>query len=477
MRLIPSLVACIVAWVLAVPSIAMLFPALAFGQANWALPGTARSWTYFPQIADGLIGGDNGWTTTITLTNPSNLFDVSGSIWFSNPAGEPWQLSFGSGHSSLLDFSLGLLQTTEYTTSGIGFDDRDALRVGSATVQADGPVLAVATYSRIIEGRPVFSVGVPAVLPSPQHTYSATRSTGIALRNPYAGDYELTVVVRAFGNDGRLAGLGFVSVPPRGQRSFSLWEEIDPELPQDFLGTIILSSTYDPDPSYFAALVLREDQGVYSALPNGSVARPLQHEIVIDDIFKRIQREAADDVWDFPDPEDIELNIEYSDEFNAYGGHDGIEFHVPLSSSLRDSESEIAFVVAHEIGHVYQSRTGNLDWHQNRELDADAWGVLLSFFAGYDPYGAAGALAKMNMVLGTADLATQQGRQFEYLLEFLTAGGEYSLHGSFNERLDHIYRFIRYACEKLPDLCESYRNAFHPSFPDTLLWDGPRGPQ
>ena len=476
MRLIPSLAACIVAWVLAVPSIAMLLPALAFGQqqAFLALPASARSWSFFPHIVDGLVGGDNGWTTTITITNPSDRFDVSGSIWFRNGDGEPWPLSFGRGYSSRLDFSLEPLQSTEYSTSGIGFDGSDTLTVGSGNLNADGPVLAVATYSRTVDSRPVFALSVPAVLTGIAHTYSATRSTGIALRNPYGGDTELTVVVQAFGN-GRLESLGFVVLPPRGHRSFSLWEEM-PELPQDFSGTVRLSSTYDPFPLYFAALVLRENQGVYSSLPNGAAARPLDHDLVISDVFKRIQRETATDVWDFPNPDDIELNIKYSDEFNAYGGHAGIDIHVPLSELLADSESEIAFVVAHEIGHVYQARTGNLFWHQNRELDADAWGVVWSFLAGYDPYAGAGTLAKMNMVLGTADLATQQDRQFEYLLEFLTAGGEYSLHGSFNERINHIYTFLQDACEELQDLCDSYRNIFHPGFPPTLFLDVPLGP-
>ena len=66
-----------------------------------------------------------------------------------------------------------------------------------------------------------------------------------------------------------------------------------------------------------------------------------------------------------------------------------------------NSESELAFAVAHEIGHVIQFRTNFTKLStDNLELDADFWGLLLSLVAGYDPYAGAGTLAKLAMANG-----------------------------------------------------------------------------
>ena len=115
---------------------------------------------------------------------------------------------------------------------------------------------------------------------------------------------------------------------------------------------------------------------------------------------------------------------------------------------------------ANELGHVYQFRTGEQRFNpDNRELDADVWGLWLSLLSGYDPYAGAGALAKMEMLAGRADLTSQ------YLLQILH-GDE---HGSFNERLDFIYDNIVTICKEEQVACNSYRKFFHPHFPEGSL--------
>ena len=98
-----------------------------------------------------------------------------------------------------------------------------------------------------------------------------------------------------------------------------------------------------------------------------------------------------------------------------------------LAELLADSESELAFIIGHELGHVYQFRTGEQFYHpDNAELDADVWGLWLSLLSGYDPYAGAGTLAKMEML--KPDAPTLDSQQY---LQQIT-----SVHGSFNERLD-----------------------------------------
>ena len=108
---------------------------------------------------------------------------------------------------------------------------------------------------------------------------------------------------------------------------------------------------------------------------------------------------------------------------------------------------------------MYQFRTGKRIFDPNRELDADVWGLFLSLLAGYDPYAVAGTLAKMVMANGQADLQSQ------YTLEF----SRISEHGSFNNRLDHIYDTIVDICKEQQVACNSYREFFHPHFPEGEL--------
>jgi len=126
------------------------------------------------------------------------------------------------------------------------------------------------------------------------------------------------------------------------------------------------------------------------------------------------------------------------------------------------SESELAFVIAHEWGHLYQARTGSRNFNaSNAEKDADAWGMVLSLIAGYDPYAGAGALAKLYMATGSAGLTSQ------FILEVLDAGG----HGSFNNRLESIYQTIQYVCAlpEIQSVCSDLHDIFYPTMPGVLL--------
>ena len=107
---------------------------------------------------------------------------------------------------------------------------------------------------------------------------------------------------------------------------------------------------------------------------------------------------------------------------------------------------------------MYQFRAGEQRFNpDNAELDADVWGLWLSLLSGYDPYAGAGALAKMEMLADRADLYSQYLQQIT------------SVHGSFNERLDYIYDTIVYICKEQQVACNSYREVFHPHFPEGPL--------
>ena len=75
------------------------------------------------------------------------------------------------------------------------------------------------------------------------------------------------------------------------------------------------------------------------------------------------------------------------------------------------------------------------------------------------------------MVVGVAGLQQQAGQHIEYLLEILTGNG--TVHGSFNERIDHLHKTIQWLCDQddLREDCDNYRSVFHPSFPEGLLFN------
>ena len=132
-----------------------------------------------------------------------------------------------------------------------------------------------------------------------------------------------------------------------------------------------------------------------------------------------------------------------------------------LAELISDSESELAFVVAHELGHIIQARIGQLALVPgNIELDADEYGLYLSLAAGYDPYGAAGALAKLSMASGTAGLLNQN-------FDNLAAVAGTDLHGSFNNRLALIFQSMQALCslQVAQSFCTQYKSLFHPHLP------------
>lgn len=109
------------------------------------------------------------------------------------------------------------------------------------------------------------------------------------------------------------------------------------------------------------------------------------------------------------------------------------------------------------LGHMYQLKHGNT-FSSNRELDADVWGTFLALGAGYDPYGAAGALGKLGMATGSAGIIAQI---FDDILD---------PHTSFANRLDNLYQTMTVACgiSTLKAACDAYKKRVHPNFPPSV---------
>jgi predicted Zn-dependent protease len=127
-----------------------------------------------------------------------------------------------------------------------------------------------------------------------------------------------------------------------------------------------------------------------------------------------------------------------------------------LAELISDSESELAFVEG-QLGHIIQSNINQLAFvPSNIEEDADEYGVILSLAAGYDPYGGAGALAKLAMASGTAGLVSQ-------VFDNMSTDP----HGSFNNRLSVMFTNMQVACSQpqVQSVCALYKSIVHPHLP------------
>ena len=163
-----------------------------------------------------------------------------------------------------------------------------------------------------------------------------------------------------------------------------------------------------------------------------------------------------------PSPATVQINISGDRVINAYGGATGITINLAYAELIADSDSELAAVIGHELGHVYQRRTGKYKYNAtNPEWDADVWGLMFSILSGYDPYGTAGALGKAYMATGNTSLVSQ------YFEDYYSS----DMHKSLGSRLENVYDTISQMCRSTDgaSACNNYRQVFHPHMPGGLL--------
>jgi predicted Zn-dependent protease len=130
-----------------------------------------------------------------------------------------------------------------------------------------------------------------------------------------------------------------------------------------------------------------------------------------------------------------------------------------LAELISDSESELAFVLGHELGHIIQARISQSIFSTNIELDADQQGVVIALESGYDPYGAAGALGKLSMVSSDASVIDQN-------FDNLAPAGGVDLRSSFNNWLAVFLQNMRTLCAAdTQNFCSQYKSISHPHLP------------
>lgn len=318
------------------------------------------------------------------------------------------------------------------------------------------PVQATVMFRAIENNIPLVEISAPATPPTAIYRSAANIDLFISVAN-LASETPITLTVDAYDNEGRRVGSGQITLCGLCQQLFALGSLL-PSLPESFEGSVVIASS--PSPAMFVAWALNSDRGLLSSLPSGAADWPAAHYDRIWLIYQKL-RHAALRMFPNVDHTPIRLRVGAEPVINAFARADGlVQINLALAQLISDSPSELAFVIGHELGHAIQFRMGRstIVYSQNREIDADIIGMMLAVAAGYDPYGAAGALGKLAMATKRTGLLAQL---FDDLLD---------PHTSFTNRMGVVFDTLTLACAQpgIAQFCAEYRNYFHPNFPANM---------
>ena len=407
---------------------------------------------YFPEVIDG-GPATSRWQTSLRFLNPNTITTANILINFYSDNGKPLALDFGSGLQTTLSVSVPPNGTATLRSRMASSTILTGWAIAAATI----PVQGVLFLKPIQNITPAAELSMPATLPSPRFRSTATKFLGLGVSNVYS-DGPISASIAVFDSNGNTMGTRIIIVPALGH-SFVTLNQLFPSLSDTFSGSVDIS-TSGPQ-LQFAAWGLNSDSatGVSSSLPPGLQSWPIDHWDRIWLVYRKVLWAAQTVLTpNGVNLAPVRLDISYEPIVNAMAKRDGtIQINIALSELISDSPSELAFAVAHELGHIVQYRTGIFAFYpDNPEFDADQWGMLLSLVAGFDPYASAGTLAKLSMATGDASLISQA---------FDSLSGD--LHGSFNTRIDNVYNVMVAICST-PDyasFCSLHKGGVHPHLP------------
>jgi hypothetical protein len=414
-------------------------------------PEDSQVLLYFPHLADGGTRTQQ-WQTSFMFVNPSTTTTALVVLDIFGNDGNPLSLNVGLGLASSVTFSIPPLGSRTLRS----LIASPSIQTGWALAASTSPLQATVLFTELQNGIAQVQISAPATLPSPIYWSPANNQLGVAIVNPFTSG-TVNMTLQAIDSQGQTVSQTNLSLGAMQHTSFNAFQML-PNLPSNFVGSVkIFSQTAQ---GYFLAWTLNADSGVLSSLPPGRAEWPVSHYERIWNVWQRILNAIPPSVPIIPPI----LVVDYSTgQINSFADTNQNQVHIfiNLAELISDSESELGFVVGHEVGHIIQAQTGRLVFVPgNKELDADQYGMVLSLIAGYDPYGAAGVLAKLSMASGDAGLLSQA---FDNLN--LVAGLD--LHGSFDNRLALIFQNMQAICSSptYQNYCSAYKSVVHPHLP------------
>lgn len=417
---------------------------------------------YFPHLADG---GDVSaqWQTSLEFVNPSPTLTAHVQLSLFGDLGFPLNMNFGTGAGSLAIHTFSIPPGGRVSLrSTIG---SDKTVTGRATAVSDVPITGTVLFRYISFSSVFIEVSAPPAVPTARYLSLASRDLGVAIAN-VSGAAKFYQIV-ALNAAGSTVGTATVSVGGLGHQAFNLWQVL-PSLPADFSGSIVITPQIPGD--QVLAWTLNADRASTTILPTGIISTlpslpqewPISQPDRIQLVFNRLLAAgpslAGSNLSLQTAPN---LVIAPTAEVNAFANSNQIvQINLALAELVSDSPSELAFLIAHELAHVAQFRSGAntillSNNPGNKEADADLVAMILLLNAGFDPYGAAGAIGKLNMAYGSSGLVSPF---FDSLSDATAAFSA--------ARMNSMLGLITTVCGNYVagGYCASFKGAIHPHF-------------
>jgi hypothetical protein len=441
---------------------------------------------YIAQIADG-GPPSSGFTTRFRILNSGVLTGsaATGTITFFAEDGSALNVTLGQTTNNVFNVSVPPGGSVTLETSGTA----PTIRQGFARFSFDSPVQVTAEFRNFQNQILVNAASVNGATPSPEAWYSGDLYTGIALANPnaFAINCSGEFIDPAGGNPGANQYL----LNPFQQISFNLSSVSIPESATSGSFRITCRDATGAFAGFVSLGINGNSHGITSSLPNSALSVPAHHYEDIEKVFaylsKTIRTNAALGS-NFPftaflgtpqlvisgDNSTVNACIEFPSSAAPCNGAAGtVEIWQSMAELMGDSPSELAFVVAHEFGHLVQRNLANGTGFQpifafsslnsTFETDADRFALIVMATAGYDVYGASGALGKLAAMTSVPTL----NAQFEQNVQSLLPAGM-DMHASIVSRLSNLVPSIAQICPSLPNGCTLNQSGLDPHFPATL---------
>ena len=447
---------------------------------------------YVAHVTDG-GPASNRWTTQFRFVNSGSYTGspANGTIYFYGDDGSPLMVDFGSGSFSAFTISVPVGGAARIETSG----NSPTVREGFVRMVFDSPVQVTAEFRDFLNGQFANGASVNGTTPASGFWYFADAYTGIAIANP--NNFAVNCSGSFFDPNGNVTATNTsIAVPPLHHIAFTLGGYLS--LSPSAVGSFQLrcADTFGEPAGIVSLGTAGNAKGITSSLPDSALATPIHHGEDIEKAFNYAVKliKTSPSLSQYASLVGQPQLIVASDDtqINACatrpqspspcnGPVGTVKVWLSLAELLADSPSELAFVIAHELGHVVQLHLGNQtslqmisppsSFNQTIETDADLFGFEVVLAAGYDPYGIAGALGKLMMITGNSTINQQYEADIQALLGT-------DLHTSVLNRLNNLYNTIQIVCQATPAACQSYRSQFHPDFPvwAPLSHTGPRQP-
>jgi hypothetical protein len=430
------------------------------------VPMNAQSVLYFPHLTEGGPDVNNFWQATFTMVN-TNSVAANMSLSFYNDDGTPMMLDFGSGSVPSLAAAIPANGSRQFRSQLTHKGPQPVW--GWAAGQSDVPVFAQLNYRSMSNGQIAAELATNATTGTAQWTSMANPHMGIAVANPSPND-TMNYTVNVKDADGLDIGSQRFQLAPLGHDAFTLNNRFK-SLSPDFTGSVTITGQTTSQSSYRPAMwTVGWESGAFATLPDGRALSPADPMASAKRVWGRILATAHQMGYQVNPILNLLPGTASNGIANAMGGlnasgNEQVTVYMSLVEMMGDSDGELAFIMAHQLGHVIQCKTAckvALDPQMagNYESDADELGMAISTTAGYDSYSAAGAYSKLQMGNGQVS-AGMMGSAAVW--EDMTLSG--SPQGFFAGRINGMYQVQKSMCANpmfQNTSCTAFKNLMHP---------------